>query len=153
MNSAFKEASALPSTNGQMGWLSMTNGRTLVSCAAAALVLLPVAAVAAKPVVVTAPTEQLVVRHVSYADLDLATNEGGARLHQRVGSAVSDVCTEANNWDNGSFEFKAGVKKCSTSAWNQAQPQIDRAMQRAREIASTGSSTIAAAAISISVGR
>jgi UrcA family protein len=152
MNFALNESSAPPSTNGQMGWLSMTNGKTLVRCAAAAFVLLPVAPAAAKPVVVTAPTE-LVVRHVSYADLDLATNEGGARLHQRVGSAVSDVCTEANNWDNGSFEFKAGVKKCSTSAWNQAQPQIDGAMQRAREIASTGSSTIAAAAISISVGR
>ncbi len=43
------------------------------------------------------------------------------------------------------------MKSCDTSAWGGARPQIARAVQRAREIAATGSSTIAAAAITIAV--
>jgi hypothetical protein len=40
---------------------------------------------------------------------------------------------------------------CSGLAWDGARPQILRAVQRAREIAATGSSSIAAAAITITI--
>lgn len=104
------------------------------------------------PVFVTGRTE-LVVRHVSYADLDLAVPAGLSTLNDRVDFAIGDLCTEANLFDNKSLAFKTGMIKCSNHAWNDARPQIARAVQRAQDIASTGSSPIAAAAISISVGR
>lgn len=129
----------------------------LSSFTAAALgaggLFLPTSATAKdSPVLVTAPTE-LVVRHVSYADLDLALPAGVTTLNDRVNFAIGDVCTEANLGDSGSFGFKAGMMRCSNHAWNDARPQIARAVQRAEDIASTGSSQIAAAAITISVGR
>lgn len=135
--------------------------KTLSKLAAAAVTIgglfLPFASATAKeaPVVVTAPPEDadLVVRRVSYADLDLALPAGRTTLHERVGFAIGDVCSEANLFDNGSPEFKSGVMKCSNRAWSNANPQMDRAFQRAEEIAATGFSTIAAATISISVGR
>ena len=104
------------------------------------------------PVLVTGRSE-LVVRHVSYADFDLAVPAGAAALNDRVGFAVGDVCNEANLSDNGSFAFKLGMVKCSNHAWNDARPQIARAVQRAQDIALTGSSPIAAAAITISIER
>ena len=132
----------------------------LSKLAAAAVTIglfLPFASATAKetPVVVTAPPQEadLVVRRVSYADLDLALPDGRATLHERVGFAIGDVCAEANLFDNGSPEFKSGVMKCSNRAWDHANPQMSRAFQRADEIAATGWSSIAAATISISVGR
>ena len=107
-----------------------------------------------RPVVVTAPeATSLVVRRVSYADLDLALPDGRTALHDRVGFAVGDVCAEANLFDNGSPEFKTGVLQCSNAAWRSARPEIARAIQRANDIAAKGWSPIAAATISISVGR
>ena len=134
---------------------------TLSKLAAAAVTIgglfLPFASATAKesPVVVTAPPQEadLVVRRVSYADLDLALPAGRATLHERVGFAIGDVCEEANLFDNGSPEFKSGVMQCSNRAWGNANPQMARAFQRANEIAATGFSPIAAATISISVGR
>ena len=117
---------------------------------------LPFSSATAKegPVVVTAPEPaDLVVRRVSYGDLDLALPDGRSTLRDRVGFAVGDVCAEANLFDNGSPEFKSGVMKCSNRAWGNANPQMARAFQRANEIAATGWSPIAAATISISVGR
>ena len=135
--------------------------KTLSKLAAAAATIgglfLPFASATAKeaPVVVTAPPEDadLVVRRVSYADLDLALPAGRTTLHERVGFAIGDVCSEANLFDNGSPEFKSGVMKCSNRAWSNANPQMARAFQRANDIAATGFSPIAAATISISVGR
>jgi hypothetical protein len=40
---------------------------------------------------------------------------------------------------------------CSNGAWNDARPQIARAVQRAQELASTGHSAIIAAALTISI--
>ena len=135
--------------------------KTLSKLAAAAAttvgLFLPFASATAKetPVVVTAPPQEadLVVRRVSYADLDLALPAGRTTLHQRVGFAIGDVCAEANRFDNGSPEFKSGVMKCSNRAWYNAQPQMARAFKRADEIAATGASSIAAATISISFAR
>ena len=129
----------------------MKNAKTMAFCAVAAFTALPGSPAAAKPVVVTAPT--FVVRHVTYADLNLATAEGVTRLGHRVGYAVSDVCVEANDSDNGSFDFKMGYLRCSSGAWDRARPQIALAVQRARDMASTGTSAIAASAISISASQ
>src|SRR5574338_1571516 len=120
----------------------------------AAGLLLPLSPATAKerPVLVTAPSD-LVVRHVSYADLDLAVPLGRAALHNRVGFAIEDVCAEANRFDNGSFAFKAGLKTCSNVAWGDARPQIARAVERANQLAATGTSSMAAAAMTITTDR
>ena len=129
----------------------------LSSFTAAALVagglFLPTSASAKDTAVLVTGKSELVVRHVSYADIDLAVPAGVAALNDRVGFAVGDVCSEANLSDNGSFAFKSGMIKCSNHAWNDARPQIARAVERAQEIALTGSSPIAAAAITISIGK
>ena len=120
----------------------------------AAGLFLPFASATAKdrPVLVTAPAD-LVVRHVSYKDLDLAVPDGKSALYERVGFAIGDVCTEANHFDNGSFAFKSGLKQCSNTAWDNANPQIARAFQRANQLAATGKTSISAAAITISTLR
>src|SRR6185503_14518844 len=102
------------------------------------------------PITVTA-SEEVVVRHVSYADLNLASAPGQQMLNRRVNSAVSDLCNEATGGPDGSVLFKFSMMKCSSEAWNGARPQIDRAVQRARDIAYTGTSDLVAAAITISL--
>ena len=104
------------------------------------------------PIMVTSPPwEEVVVRHVSYADLNLASAPGQQTLNRRVHSAVTDLCNEATGGSDGSILFRFSMMKCSSEAWNGARPQIDRAVQRARDIAYTGTSTLAAAAITISL--
>jgi UrcA family protein len=102
------------------------------------------------PVVVTAPHD-MVTRHVSFADLNLASAPGERALNRRVESAVADLCNEATGGNDGGTQYKYSMIRCSGEAWNSAQPQIDRAVQRAHEIAATGSSSIAAAALVISL--
>jgi UrcA family protein len=84
-------------------------------------------------------------RSVRYSDLNLASAEGEKILNRRVASAVSRVCLEAigHNLDLQSNQA------CRFSAWAGAKPQITRAVERAREIAVTGSSNIAAVAITL----
>jgi UrcA family protein len=104
------------------------------------------------PIFVTAtPPEELVVRHVSYADLNLAVDAGQRTLNRRVGSAVSDLCTEAGGGNDGSTAFKYSMIRCSNFAWNDARPQIQRAVQRSRELALTGKTAIAATSLIISL--
>ena len=89
-----------------------------------------------------------VTRHVSYADLNLASSDGVRTLNGRVGPAVNSVCTEAvGNEDHFTMQ------DCSVHSWGSARPQIAQAVQRARDIAATGSSSIAAAAITIDLGQ
>jgi UrcA family protein len=102
------------------------------------------------PVLITAPAD-VVVRHVSYADLNLASAPGQQRLNHRVDAAVTDVCLEATGGDNGSTEFKFSMVRCASGAWNDARPQINLAIQRAHELASTGTTNLAAAAITFTV--
>lgn len=102
------------------------------------------------PVVVTAPHEML-TRHISYADLNLASVAGAKTLDRRIGTAVTDLCNDATGGNDGGTRYKFSMINCSNEAWNSAQPQIDRAVQRARDIAATGSSSIAAAALIISM--
>ena len=112
----------------------------------------PPASGKSSPIVVLA-TENVVVRHISYADLNLASAPGERTLNRRVSAAVSDLCLEAIGGNDGSFSFKSTMMKCDKRAWGEAHPQIGRAVQRAHDIASTGTSPIAAAAITISLAQ
>lgn len=127
----------------------------LAACAITALGLaLAAPAVAApSPVVVTATSEDIPVRYVSYRDLNLAQADGEKRLVRRVSSAVKSVCIESSGGDPAPRAALNRLKMndCRDYAWAGAQPQIERAVQRAREIAQNGWSSIAPVAISISV--
>jgi UrcA family protein len=103
------------------------------------------------PIVVQAAPD-IVVRHISYADLNLAAPAGERTLVGRVRTAVNDLCGEATGGSDGSWISERSMNRCNDSGWSQARPQISLAVQRARDIAMTGSSTIAATALTISVG-
>lgn len=128
----------------------MKHAKLLSMCAAVAAVTSVSPAVGKAPIVVAAPAE-IVTRHISYADLNLATSAGERTLNYRVASAVNGLCDDATGGNDGSFVFKVSMKRCSSSGWFQAQPQIDRAVQRARQLAATGATSLAAAAITISL--
>jgi len=72
-------------------------------------------------------------------------------LNRRVGGAVGSLCREATGGEDGNFMTTFADRKCRNSAWSQARPQIARAVQRSRDIAFTGTSPIAAAAITINL--
>lgn len=136
----------------------MTYARIISMCAALgltagtfALIALPAFAKAA-PVVVTAPAPpDFVRRHISYTDLNLASLAGERKLNRRVGNAVGELCSEATGGADGTFTMDIEIRKCTNSAWEQAGPQISQAVQRAHEIASTGTSSFAATTITISI--
>lgn len=116
---------------------------TIVGAAAAAP-----AAARQRPITVTATAEDIPVRHVSYRDLNLAKLEDEQILVKRVRFAAKDVCDDSDLYDTG---LGAALTRCRAQAWQGAAPQIDRAVQRAREIAANGWSALAPVAISISV--
>lgn len=102
-----------------------------------------------QPVVVYAePSADVRTVHISYADLDLSTAKGERQLSSRVTGAVEDVCLFGVD---GPRLQSSAYYQCAGQAWSDAQPQIDRAIARARDIASNGQSSIAAAAITFSV--
>ena len=103
-----------------------------------------------RPVVVVA-NPNIVIRQISFADLNLASASGELTLQRRVGGAVSSLCEEATGGRDGNYMTVLSAGKCRQSAWTQARPQIALATQRARDIASTGVSPIAAAAIMINL--
>jgi UrcA family protein len=102
-------------------------------------------------VVIAPPSSEIVVRRVSFADLNLASPAGERSLNSRVSYAVNDLCYDVTGGDDGTLRMKQVLKKCSGSAWDQARPQMAQAIQRAREIAQTGTSSITAAALTISL--
>ena len=122
-------------------------GATLIAAAAVVLTATPVQGRPTRPVVITGEQSEVVTRHVTFADLNLASISGERALKKRVGFAVQDVCTEAVGRSDAWL-----MHYCRIGAWQDARPQIARAVERAREIAFTGTSTItAAAAITFSV--
>ena len=101
------------------------------------------------PILVNAPPEDMVVRHVSYADLNLAAPAGERALISRVRFAVNDMCSAVSQaYDSA---FRNAENRCTNASWDQAKPQIDSALSRAREIAQTGRSSIVAAALTITL--
>jgi len=132
----------------------MNYTKALIMCAAVGvtatglMVFAPPAAGKPAPVYVIGNGD-LITKHISYADLNLASSPGEGTLNHRVGAAVNDLCVEATGGNDGSTSFKYSMQRCSGLAWSQARPQIASAVQRAREIASTGDSSIAATALTI----
>ena len=132
----------------------MTYPKIISACAAAAvtigtfIVVAPPSYGKSGTVVVVADPDP-VVRRISYADLDLASAAGESTLHRRVGGAIRSLCTEAVGPPGMSIETKLADMNCRRSANEQAEPQMANAVQRARDIAMHGSSTIVATAISI----
>jgi UrcA family protein len=131
----------------------MTINRIIASALSAAVVL----GVAAAPAiardqpsaVVTATNpDDVVTREVAYADLNLASAIGEQALIRRVQHVVSDVCLDAVG---GTLGYMKQTITCKDNSWQGASPQIDRAVQRARDIAANGWSAIAPVAIRISI--
>lgn len=120
-------------------------GATLIAAVAVGSATFPLHGATPRGLVVVAHPEDYVTRHVSYADLNLASAPGERALNRRVGTAVANVCAEAVAGTFTSFEYR----DCESGAWGRARPQVSLAVQRAHEIASNGSSVIAAVAITV----
>lgn len=101
-----------------------------------------------RPVVVYAqPQENVRTVRVSYADLDLTQVRQERKLNLRVAGAVKRVCL----YEDRSGLQDRGYYSCADGAWDGARPQIAQAVARAKDIALNGKSSIAMAAITISV--
>lgn len=88
---------------------------------------------------------EYVTERVSYRDLNLAIPAHEEKLVRRVKYAVNRLCSPYLS------HMGFSDRDCRSFAWNGAKPQIDRAVQRAREIATNGFSSIAPVAIAISL--
>lgn len=122
---------------------------------AAAAVLVPLlpspapaqSSAARRPVVVT--SEELIVRHVRFADLDLRASADRNALVRRVQLAVSDACADAVGPSSLIYEKRA----CWKSSWADAQPQISNAVRRAQEMAASGTMLTGATVITVRIGK
>ena len=123
-------------------------GATLIGAVAIISAAAPVRADPSPKLTIIGRSPETVTRNVNYADLNLASSDGLRTLNGRVDSAVNTVCAEAV----GSQDYFT-MQDCAVHSWGGARPQIARAVQRAHEIAATGSSSIAAAAITIDLTR
>jgi UrcA family protein len=127
-------------------------GKGIGTIAMTAVMISAVAAgsAASRPreVVVTGQSGDGIARAVEYRDLNLARAEGEHALTRRVQGAVNKVCDELVGHHMGYMEPMAS---CQSQSWQSAQPQVERAVQRARDIAANGWSAIAPVAIAISI--
>jgi UrcA family protein len=88
--------------------------------------------------------EEGLSKAVSYRDLNLASLAGEQTLNRRVGGAARAVC-EPVGLNTNDRDFSS----CIDYAWSGAKPQIALAVQRAREIAMNGTSSIPLVAIAV----
>jgi UrcA family protein len=136
---------------GRIEMLARFNRETaavLSGVTASLLLAVPVLAAQQGPVVVYAEPDNIRTERVTYADLDLADRGDLKKLNLRVAGAVKRVCLFENS-RSGLQDF--GYYSCAGDAWDGAKPQIAQAVQRAKDIAMTGQSSIAATAITINV--
>jgi UrcA family protein len=99
----------------------------------------------AKDTTVLGPSNyERLTQRVSYADLNLVSADGRKRLETRVSYAVDLVCPSGSSL----MEF-LDARLCTKNAWAGARPQMERAVSRAIELASTGTTAIAPVAIAI----
>jgi UrcA family protein len=94
--------------------------------------------------VVSSSPEDSLSERVSYADLDLASTAGVKVLASRVRLAVRHVCAPV-----AERTTYVQFNDCRSFAWGGARPQMDRAIERATQLASTGTTSIAPVAILI----
>lgn len=113
--------------------------------AAGSAVLVTASPAHAKDVTVFAqPPEDTLSTRVIFADLKLTATAGQKVLHRRVSRAVRDVCAPL---EQRGIASKHG--ECMDFAWSGARPQMAQAVERARQLAANGSSSIAPVAIAV----
>lgn len=120
-------------------------GAAAAMTAGGLLAAAPSASAKERQVVVVGKANDVITRHVSYVDLNLATRAGQKMLNDRVALAVSSVCEEST----GAFPEPHAIVPCRSYAWSGARPQMKLAVLRAQQLATTGFSTIAASGITI----
>ena len=76
--------------------------------------------------------------HITYGDLNLASIGGENALRARVETAVRNNCAGLADRSSGIF----AEVNCRTASQKEVDPQIARAVLRAREFAATGTSRI-----------
>ena len=98
----------------------------------------------ASAVMVTTPAmAQIKTQEVGYADLDLSTAEGRARLEMRIKQAVKQVCGTPRGW---TLAERQDRQKCETAAYRKVAPAHDRivtAYLEKRGLAFDGRSSVA----------
>lgn len=72
-------------------------------------------------------------RLVHFGDLDLTVPAAQKKLNRRVAVAVNAVCEGSESY--ATFQSDG---LCRTASWNRARPQIARAIDNARRVASNG---------------
>jgi UrcA family protein len=77
-----------------------------------------------------ASDKDVVTRVVKIGDLNLTTDAGVKEMQRRVAAAVEDICVIPAVI--GYYRDKA-EKPCRDEGWASAAPQIDSALQKARE--------------------
>jgi UrcA family protein len=133
----------------------MRYGKALTFCAAFVVSVVAASGVGSPasgkggPILVNAPPDDVISRHISYADLNLVSAAGEQKLQGRVRHAVNGLCFEAAGGFDEPLMFSTAEARCTQASWEAAQPQIRSAVMRAREIAATGKSSIVAAALTI----
>lgn len=123
-----------------------------IAATTGAMVALGSPAFSKNPQITVTGQPDIAIRYVRFSDIDLASPAGEKQLKRRVNYTIDDLCNEATGYFRPTFRYESSVwADCTESAWDQARPQVARAVQRAREIALTGRSSIAATALTISV--
>jgi len=133
----------------------MKSAKAIYACGAVALSMAAIGlaspASGQSPTILVKQAPDLVVRTVAYDDLNLTTPAAQHALVGRVRVALTDLCGEIVGSRDGYWMSQTYFDSCRHAGWSQAQPQINRAVQRAREISMTGKSTIAASAVTIAI--
>jgi UrcA family protein len=115
--------------------------KTLVQIASVIALTFAAGAAAAPPIVVEG--EQQPTASVSYADLDLGTAAGRARLDSRIRRAAKHLCLDEGVRD---LADRLDQKSCLNFAVASARPQIEQAIVMAGRSPLPGSKTIVVAA-------
>ena len=119
----------------------------LLSGAAATFTATAPAIAQERPVIVYGEGQSMRTERIAFADLALDSVSGRKSLQQRVDGAIERVCDREVGRDGLQLR---GYYACANQARADAEPQIELAVQRTKEMALFGSSSIAATAIVIS---
>ncbi len=128
--------------------MSRRNIKLLVAAVVVGTVAASPAMSRPRDVIVTGSSSDLVSRTVDLRGLNLASEGGEHTLNRRVQGAVNKLCLDVVGHHLGYMEPMAS---CHAQSWSSAQPQVNRAIARARDIAAKGWSAIAPVAIRISI--
>ena len=123
-------------------------GATLIGAVGIGLTAAPARAASPAQATVIGHPHEFATRAVGYGDLNLATGSGRHVLNLRVSKAAYDVCDEIVGWRDD-----PGMTVCQADAWASARPQVAQAVRTAQELAVSGKTSLAAAAITIDLGR